>query len=289
MKQIPPKNPGIEPAPAVTAAPSPVKPPRHVPSSAAASRLFDGGDASADDDTMRSNWAVPWSDLMMTMFVLFAALLAAQTAHKRAGHGKETQVQQIQVPPQQIAELPGPETTKAPTPAPTPEAAAGPSSDSLKSVDILAKSKDAVRDADLKNVQIAELDDKSVQVRMQGAMFFASGKAELRPEVLSLLDRLAQVIRETPYDIQVVGHTDDVEINTGAFPSNWELSLARANQVAHHLMEAGGIEPSRFMVVGRGKYHPLGPNTDEQSRALNRRVEIIITRNVSTPGGDEIR
>lgn len=289
MKQIPPNNLGIELAPAIAAAPLPAKPPGRATRPDTASRLFDGGNAAADDDTMRSNWAVPWSDLMMTMFVLFAALLAAQTTHKRAGHGKETQVQQIQVPPQQVAELPGPGTAKVPTPAPAPEAAAGPSSDSLKSVDILAKSKDAVRDADLKNVQIAELDDKSVQVRMQGAMFFASGKAELRPEVTALLDRLAQVIKETPYDIQVVGHTDDLEINSGAFPSNWELSLARANQVAHHLMESGGIDPSRFMVVGRGKYHPLSPNVDDQSRALNRRVEIIITRNVSTPGGDEIR
>jgi len=114
-------------------------------------------------------------------------------------------------------------------------------------------------------------------------MFFELGRAELRPQVTDFLRRRAQVIRETPYVIHVVGHTDDLPIATAQFPSNWELSLARASQVARYLIGAGGVDPARFVVMGRGQYEPVARNAEPGSRALNRRVEIVITRKLS-PG-----
>ena len=71
------------------------------------------------------------------------------------------------------------------------------------------------------------------------------------------------------------------------FPSNWELSLARASRVARYLIDASGIDPARFMVAGRGEFEPVSANSDEQSRALNRRVEIIITRDVGKSQGTD--
>ena len=78
--------------------------------------------------------------------------------------------------------------------------------------------------------------------------------------------------------VACVASTADKPINTAAFPSNWELSLVRASHVARYLMKSGGIAPSRFVVMGRGEYEPTAANADDESRALNRRVEIIITR-----------
>jgi chemotaxis protein MotB len=78
-----------------------------------------------------------------------------------------------------------------------------------------------------------------------------------------------------------VGHTDDLPISTALFPTNWELSLVRASHVARYLIKAGQLAPSRFLVMGRGEYEPAAANADERSRALNRRVEIIITRTVT--------
>jgi chemotaxis protein MotB len=112
-------------------------------------------------------------------------------------------------------------------------------------------------------------------------MFFATGKADLRPEVTHFLDRLALVIKQTPYEIHVVGHTDDVPINTPMFPSNWELSLIRASHVARYLIKSGTLAPSRFVVMGRGEYEPAAENAGARERALNRRVEIVITRTVT--------
>ena len=248
-------------------------------------QLFDGGDTLLDDGIMRANWAMPWSDLMMTMFVLFAALLAVQgiqgRTHQQQAHPRKDQQA---LPTEKIVEKPVDkivdDVVKDEVLSPKPDAEAAP-----MRINVLARSQEAVREANLQNAEIVLLADKSVKVSVQGPMFFPLGKADLRPEVTKFLDRLAQIIKQTPYDIHVVGHTDDRPINTGMFPSNWELSLVRASHVARYLIKAGELEPSRFVVMGRGQYEPAAMNADDQTRARNRRVEIIITRQVSGTEG----
>jgi chemotaxis protein MotB len=262
-------------------------------------QVFDAGETLLDDGILRANWAVPWSDLMMTMFVLFAALLAVQTIHGRV----EQQAQkQKTMPVQELAALQAPEqkTVQAQEPKtveiqeqiverdkPVREEVLSrkASFEPLMQVNVLARSQEAVREANLQNAEIVLMDDQSVKVSVQGPMFFALGKTELRPEVMQFLDRLAQIIRQTPYEVHVVGHTDDLPISTAMFPTNWELSLVRASHVARYLINSGHLVPSRFLVMGRGEYGPVATNADERSRALNRRVEIIITRIVTESEG----
>ena len=246
---------------------------RHDTLAIASDNVFDIGDALCDDGIARANWAIPWSDLMMIMFVLFAALLAVHATHSRR---QQLELQREKTPEvqQQVVEKEKPIKDERPS--------RGPSSEPLMQVDLLASSRDAVREANLQNAEVMVLDDQSIKVSIQGPMFFATGKADLRPEVEKFLDRLAQVIKQTPYDVHIVGHTDDQPINTIAFPSNWELSLVRASRVARYLIKAGNLVPSRFVVMGRGEYDPAAANADGQSRALNRRVEIIITRDMAT-------
>lgn len=238
--------------------------------------LFDSGDTLLDDGIMRSNWALPWSDLMMTMFVLFAALLAVQGVH---GHAKKQQAQQETASGRQRPDGSDDKVVRQEVPSRIPDVVP------LTRINVLARSEEAVRATNLQNAEIILLDDQSVKVSVQGPMFFPLGKADLRPEITDFLDRLAQIIRQTPYDIHVIGHTDDRPISTSLFPSNWELSLVRASHVARYLIASGNIEPSRFMVMGRGQYEPATTNTDDQKRALNRRVEIIITRKISGTEG----
>ena len=250
--------------------------------------LFGADGVLLHDDTVRANWAVPWSDLMMIMFVLFAALLAARTLHGRPVPEKQQRAQDVQLQPR-IADRGKIAARKPASPALPTYVAAGPppmeNREQLTQINVLARSHEAVRQSDLKNVEIALLDDKSVKLSVQGPMFFAEGKADLRPAVKNFLDRLAAIIKQTPYDIHIVGHTDDRVINTGIYPSNWELSLARASHVARYLIDAGGLDPARFVVIGRSEYDPVSANTDELSRARNRRVEIIITREISKTQG----
>ncbi|MCB1790387.1 MAG: flagellar motor protein MotD [Gammaproteobacteria bacterium] len=114
-----------------------------------------------------------------------------------------------------------------------------------------------------------------VEIEMQDRMLFGSGDARLSSEALRALRVVAQTLQRVPSHIQVEGHTDDIPISTAAFPSNWELSAARAASVVHFLSRAG-IEPWRMAAVGLGEHRPIAENKDERGRAANRRVTIVL-------------
>ncbi|MCC7485953.1 MAG: flagellar motor protein MotB [Burkholderiales bacterium] len=250
----------------------------------------DAHEGAHEGGIARANWAVPWSDLMMTMFVLFAALLAAQSAQQRvretaprekAAHARQGAGERER---ERVNERVEERVIEREHPVPEPSPARAPGIPPLVEVNVLERSRQAVREASLQNAEIVLMHDQSVKVSVQGPMFFALGKAELRPEVTRFLERLAGVIRQTPYEVNVIGHTDDLPIATALYPSNWELSLSRASQVARYLIRAGGLDPRRFVVMGRGEYEPAAANAGENARALNRRVEIVITRTVAGAG-----
>jgi chemotaxis protein MotB len=92
---------------------------------------------------------------------------------------------------------------------------------------------------------------------------------------LAPLRELSRTLKRIPSHLQVEGHTDNVPIATNAFPSNWELSAARAASVVHFLARQG-VEPSRMAAVGMGEHHPIADNTDAQGRAANRRVTVVV-------------
>ena len=107
-------------------------------------------------------------------------------------------------------------------------------------------------------------------------LLFEFGKASIRPSGLPILDKLADVIRPTTYQVRVEGHTDNVPIHTQAFPSNWELSIARAVNVVKYLVDVERIDPGRLSAVGYGESRPVVPNNSSANRAKNRRVEIVL-------------
>ena len=108
--------------------------------------------------------------------------------------------------------------------------------------------------------------------------FFSSGSAELRPGAIPALRRVTEVLLEKPYEVRIEGHTDNVRIHTPQFPSNWELSTARAIEVVRLMITEMGFAPQRLSVGGYGEFHPVAPNTTEEQRALNRRVDVVILR-----------
>lgn len=118
--------------------------------------------------------------------------------------------------------------------------------------------------------------ERGVVLRFPGTTLFDSGKAELKPEAKELLDKIVPVLKENYlYSVWVEGHTDNLPIYTEKFPSNWELSAARAINVVKYL-EKRGLKKERLSAVGYGEYRPLLPNDTPEHRAFNRRVEIGI-------------
>lgn len=119
--------------------------------------------------------------------------------------------------------------------------------------------------------------DEGVMVTVDEKLFFESGRADIGSSGRSMLDALADRLREREDCIRVAGHTDDVPIQTDRFPSNWELSVARATGVVRYLVDRGGIAPERLSASGYADSRPRVPGNDAEARAANRRVEIIIT------------
>jgi chemotaxis protein MotB len=89
------------------------------------------------------------------------------------------------------------------------------------------------------------------------------------------LKKIAEVINALPNVINVEGHTDNIPIGTLAFPSNWDLSSARATSVVQELVKAG-ISPTRLSAIGYGEFHPIGDNETEEGRFKNRRVTLVL-------------
>ena len=114
---------------------------------------------------------------------------------------------------------------------------------------------------------------QGVAINLKGAVLFDLGSTELKPQALPLLMRLAGKLKDLPYRISVEGHTDDLPIHTHRFPSNWELSAARAARVVRFFIQQG-IPKGRLQAVGFADTQPKVPNTSPENRAKNRRVVI---------------
>jgi len=114
-----------------------------------------------------------------------------------------------------------------------------------------------------------------VEVEIRTDILFPSGVATLSPSAERILKQLAATLAPFPNPIRVEGHTDNVPINTPVFPSNWELSAARAASVVHLFMRQG-IAPERLAVIGLGEYRPVATNETPEGRNANRRVVLVI-------------
>jgi Flagellar motor protein len=124
-----------------------------------------------------------------------------------------------------------------------------------------------------------------VEVEIRTDILFPSGVATLSPDAVRILEQLAETLKPFPNPIRVEGHTDNVPINTRAFPSNWELSAARAASVVHLFMKEG-IEPNRLAVIGLGEYRPRATNATAEGRNSNRRVVLVILSADDKPEGE---
>jgi chemotaxis protein MotB len=128
----------------------------------------------------------------------------------------------------------------------------------------------------------------SVQTNIEGILIslserliFQGDQADLPAESLPVLDTIVEMLRPIDNKIRLVGHTNNTPSTNPNYPTNWELSLARATSVAKYLMNAG-IAPERIIISGQGEYAPLFPNDTEQHKELNARVEIIIVYQVDS-------
>ena len=126
---------------------------------------------------------------------------------------------------------------------------------------------------------------RGITVEISASTLFASGDATLQPQSAQALAAVAKVLAEIDNPIQIEGHTDNVPISIPAFPSNWELSSARAGSVVRLLVEQG-VPPARLVAIGYADNKPLDTNATAEGRSRNRRVNVLILNKVE--GATEI-
>ena len=125
------------------------------------------------------------------------------------------------------------------------------------------------------NVRLAE-DSRGLTVSLAETGFFDPGSAVMHSESLAVVDRIAATLQPLGYSLRVEGHTDNTPIHTAQFPSNWELSTARATFVLQYLISNGNVPPQRLSAVGYGEYRPVASNSTPEGRGANRRVDLVV-------------
>lgn len=142
-----------------------------------------------------------------------------------------------------------------------------------------------IKKENLTNQVVLKVDEKGVIITFRGALFFDLGASEVRPEAITILDRIIPVIKKQTsiFTVQIEGHTDDNPISDSKFPSNWELSAFRAVNVLHYF-ERAGFSKENLQATGFGETQPIVPNRNpkgepiKENQAQNRRVVIRLIR-----------
>lgn len=118
-----------------------------------------------------------------------------------------------------------------------------------------------------------------IKLTLPGEALFSSGSATLKADAYEVVDSIGMILNEqefSDFSMQIEGHTDDIPINTAYFPSNWELSAARAIAVGKYIIDEQNIDPTKIVTAGYGEYVPIDTNETDEGRANNRRVEVKI-------------
>ncbi|HIJ77907.1 MAG: flagellar motor protein MotB [Desulfobulbaceae bacterium] len=218
------------------------------------------------------HWTVAWSDLMMTMFILFVVLYVYQSAQREVtflgGQGIDSEMGSSRGSGDLGSGFLGKGGGSF-----AQDAGANPSIAKVYDLGKLAMQEDFAEVASIDLVA-----DKAVRIILTGDLLFNLGKADLKPTAKKSLQKIATLLRQNPYPITVVGHTDNTPIHTDEFPTNWELSVIRATVVTRYLTEQMQLPASRFTISGRAFLEPVRPNNSAADKAANRRVEIIISK-----------
>ena len=209
----------------------------------------------------RDRWLISYADLVTLLFSLFVVLYAAAD-YDRARAVSEALAGQIsgsQLPsagsmPGGRGVLPGAESLVA----------------ARKAV-----SRAMAENEELRSRARVSNTERGLIISLAEAGFFAPGEATIRDDASDMLDELAETLRGTRTLVRVEGHTDSTPISTARYPSNWELSSARASAVLAQLV-ARGIESTRLSVAGYASERPVADNSTPEGRALNRRVDLVV-------------
>jgi chemotaxis protein MotB len=227
-------------------------------------------------------WLVSYADFITLLFAFFVVMYAISQLNEGKyrvlsdallkAFQPDRQGERTIVPPLHPHQAP-PGNGVVPPIRPTGEGEAGRSYERMRT---LARDVVNALDPMVKSGQVRVTESgRGLAVELNASVLFTAGEAELQTQAQPSLDALARVLAPLPNDIEVEGHTDNLPITTSRYPSNWELSSARASSVVRLLIERG-VASVRLVAVGYADTRNISPNTTPEGRAQNRRVTLLI-------------
>ena len=152
----------------------------------------------------------------------------------------------------------------------------------MKALEALKEEVDRfLEENELRDFITATRTSKGVELVLQDNIFFDPGQAVILDEGLPFLEMVGSLLSRIDNEVRIEGHTDSRPMNSYRYPSNWELSGARASVIVRFFVEEMELEETRFQIAGYGETRPIVPNDSEENMAKNRRVEIVILKNES--------
>jgi chemotaxis protein MotB len=248
-----------------------------------------GGAHHEEEHENHERWLVSYADMMTLLFALFLVLYAMSMVDLQKYQAfreafTDSLYDNVQALPEEGSppagdphvELPGGSATDtAVSAAPVPPVSNA-VTDLTQLEELKKQLEGAIAAVGLSQQVSVSLDDRGVAVYVTDGVLFDSGQARLKAEGQRLLDGVLPILASVGNKLIVEGHTDDVPISSAAFPSNWELSTARATAVLHGLLSGHGIDGGRVSVAGYANTRPRVANDSPEHRAVNRRVEVVV-------------
>ena len=226
-----------------------------------------------EESENHERWLVSYADFITLMFAFFVVMYA--TAQRNPDKEKEFE-KSIRKYLYQVASIGGEGAGDSGTG--TLEISLGKKGPAeLK--DFIARELKPISDGEDSNPVVQEVthDNLGVRIRLVASGLFQPGSAKLNDAAFEPLKQIGEILEKLDGKIIIEGHTDSTPIKTREFPSNWELSSARATRLVRHLIEWQGLAPDKILAVAYADQKPIVPNTTEKNRAQNRRIEIFIT------------
>jgi chemotaxis protein MotB len=230
-------------------------------------------------------WLVSYADFITLLFAVFVMLYAMSIVDQKKMEEVQASIQSSFSGPQTLTpalKVIGnkdfgliPEVVEPPVPSQAQDEAAA-AAEAQEFSEIKKEVEDNLQGYGAKNEVQLTINERGLVISLKEAGFFPSGTAKMQAEALPILDKIATSISRYANTLRIEGHTDNVPVNSPAFPSNWELSAARANSIVHYLVEKHGFKGAKLSVTGYGEYRPIADNATEEGRKLNRRVDIVM-------------
>ncbi|MGH1344439.1 MAG: OmpA/MotB family protein [Nannocystales bacterium] len=233
-------------------------------------------------------WTVSYSDFVTLLLAFFAGLYSLELQREANAAPSVPEVHEEPPPPVEppppapVVEPPVCDVPIAfsgpPMPQPAPRIVATPAELLLDEV-----VRGLVRDPALEGRIRVNPDSQGVRLSLGSSVLFEPGKDQVLESAKEAVAKLGAALGRLEGRVTIEGHTDNTPVRSRAFHSNWELSTARATEVLEQLVELHGVDPVRLSAAGYGQYRPVATNRTTQGRALNRRIDVVVSSKRNTP------